>query len=562
MILIIDYGLCNMKYSLWHEDKLLKVSIRERNDKTNFALEKLLSKTYAEYKEFAANYSGCKPSINPIEKVLVIASKHPEHTKAKTFNIEFVKDDMSSDIKATVKEKVTTETSVAQIQDTNGKKKNSAQKLNVYNYTEQIIDNEFNYTQNILGVACNTDYLYKLTVALHLAGIENYMIIDPTQVLSQLAETTETTLIVDIAYNTYFLIVTTEVMENGVVVRNIVKTNGVIKNGTRSFDAALLEKGHTLESIWNEKYSNTYSDLSSIVNITYNEIIRDINEEIENFTNNERKTVNNIVITGGGSNQEGLKEYILENIKGIKPLNVDGTVNNNPTYRLKVVEPFEKDVFSKLPAQVKSYLYPSFAAYKLYISKSNPIKENEYQKGKLIDYLDTDGNFIKIFKNIRSLKTLTKFAIPISVVLLVLTFSIVGQWFVYKNLSTVLGDRASSVSSEKTTVNSKLQEVQTELTTIESDMLSETYDWSKVLNGIAISTPRGVQISEIKTGTSGDTNTVFIIGFSDSRFKIADMSTLLKNSIFTEAEIQTIDSTETIVKQPIQKFTIKCSGKR
>lgn len=560
MILIIDYGLADMKYSLWHNNSLLKVSIRERTDRTDFALTKLLEKAYEEYVTFAREYLDAKPNVNPIEKTIVIASKHSEHTKSKVFDIEYLKDNMSSEIKELLIEKVTTDITGANSQEPTQKKK-QPKKLNVYNYTEQLIDNDFNYTQNILGVACNTDYLYKITIALYTANITNYIIADPTQVLSYVQTGTEPTLLLDIGYNTYYEIVSSDIMENGAVISNIVKSCGAIKAGTKLFDSALLAQGHTQDSIWNEKFNNTYSDLSSTTGVDYADIVNKVNDELALFAENERKAVTNIMIIGAGSNQEGVVQYLLDNIKGTKPPRQDGKLESNTTFKLKYVEAFKEDLISKMPKQIKNYLIPSYAALRLYRIKTQTEEVKEDKKGKLINYLDTESNFTKTFKHITTLKSLVKYLIPISIAVTIICLSIVAQWYVYGNLSKVLEERAATIAGEKTNISTNLEKVNSELKSIETDLLAETYDWSKVLNAIAMSTPKGVQITEIKTDLT-DSNIIYVKGFSDSRFKIADMSTLLKDSIFLEAEIQDIKSKETLIKQNIQEFIIKCNGKK
>ena len=573
MLLVIDYGLSNLKYSLWENDNLLKMSIKERIDKTNFALEKSIEKTYNEYVEFACEYLELPNKTKDVfEKILVIASKHPEQTKSKTFVIDFVKEDMTADIKTTIKDRVATDAlqSLSQEQNmvsqTNTKKsKKNENKANVFNYTEQLIDNEFNYIQNILGVACNTDYLYKLTVALHGAGITNYMILDPSQVMSRLTDTTESTLILDIGYNSYYCIVTSETLENGVVVKNIIKNNDAVKVGSKLIDDALLNKGYTQEEIWNEKINNTYSDLESTLNISYMDIVDNVMKDIVSFTESNRKEVSNILIIGGASNQLNLKEYILNNIKGIRVPKNDNRVNTNENYKLKYTEPYLNSAFSKLPSDIKSYFYNSFAAYNLYIEKThqrNP--DNELMNGKIINLLDTESKFLNSFKIVKTFKKTSKYTVIASSLLFALCIGIVAQWHLYKNLSSIYSDKASAISSEKQALTSQINQIDSEIQTIEQDLLAETYDWSKVLNAIGLATPKGVQITSITTGSEGDsdTDTVMIVGYSDSRFKISDMSTLLKDSIFTEAEIQDIVSLETVTRKSIQKFTIKCVGKR
>lgn len=556
MLLIIDYGLANMKYSLWHENKLLKMSIKERTDKTDYSLERSLAKAYEEYKAFAINYLGVKPNVNPIERTLVIASKHVDHTKTKSFTVESLRDDMKANIKEIIKEKITTTNTTTSLEEDS---KKATQKLNVYSYTEQIVDNEFSYTQTILGCACNSAFLYKITIALHLAKIENYMILEPSQILSQLADTRETTLVLDIGYNTYFEIITSEIMENGIVATNIIRANGSISSGTKVLDAALLTRGYSEEEIWQEKLNNTYQDLVTSLNVSYQDIIETVNNEIALFTEEFKMPVTNIVLTGAGTNQEGLEQYLLDNIKGITVKTVITPISSE--YGLKLTKPFKDTNYNNLPRQIKTYFTQSYAAYILYNKFINEEIKNEFQPNKLVNYLDSEGKFTGIFKKVTKMQKVAKYLIPISIALLLLSFTIVAEWYVYRNLSLVLDERLATVTLEKSTVTTKLSDVESELATVEQSLLTETYDWSKVLNAVALSTPKGVQITSIET-ESNNTDIVLIKGYSDSRFKIADMSTLLKDSIFSDAEIQLIENKTTLTKQSIQEFTIKGVGKK
>lgn len=568
MILIIDFGLSNLKYSLWHEDSLLKISIRERTDKTDFALEKLLEKTYNEYVEFASNYLNLpRPTKEAIEKVLIIASKHPEQTKAKVFTVDYVKEDMRNDIKTTLKDRVSVESSnVITVDNSSANKKSKKKnenKTNVYNYSEQIVDDEFNYIQNILGVACNTDYLYKLTIAAHGAGISNYSILDPAQVFSRLAPTTEPTLVLDIGYNSYFTIVTSDVMEDGSVINNVIKNNDAIKIGSRVIDDVLLNKGYTPDEIWNEKTNNTYNDLESALNINYMDIVDVVTKEILSFTESTKRELVNVVFTGGAINQLNLKEYFLENIKGIRAAKNSSRVDVGDNYKLKVIDPYKDNgIFKHLPEDIRNYFYTSYAAYTLYNDKSNPDNYSKFQQGKMIDYLDTESKFLGSFKAVDTFRKLSKLNVVFSVILFTMCIGICAQWYLYKNLSAVYGDKAASLASEKQAITTQISQIDSELTTIEQDLLTETYDWSKVTSAIALATPTGVEITSILTGDGGDTDTIVIRGFSNARFKIADMTALLKDSIFNTVEIQEIKSSETLVKNPIQEFTIKCEGKK
>lgn len=568
MILVIDFGLSNLKYSLWDDNSVLKISIRERTDKTDFALAKSIEKTYNEYVEFASNYLELTHITNDaIDKVLVIASKHPEQTKSKPYVIDYVKDDMRNDIRNVLKDRLSVEISnnISDNSPNNQVKKNkkkSESKTNIYNYSEQIVDNEFNYIQNILGAACNTDYLYKLTVAFHSAGVQNYSVLDPAQVSSRLVTSTEPTLVLDIGHNTYYSIVAAETMDDGTVIKNVIKGNDAIKIGARVIDDALLNKGFTQDEIWNEKINNTYSDLESTLNINYMDIIETVSKEIEVFTETNKKEITNIILTGGALNQLNLKDYLLDNIKGLKVAKNSARINKNDTYKLKLIEPYSNTTFSNLPTDIKNYFYTSYAAYNLYIEKSNIDSYTKFQKGRMIDFLETETKFLNSFKAVKTLKKLTKYNIIASTLLTAMCLGIVSQWHLYKNLGNVYGDKAATVASEKQSLTSQISQIDSEISTVEQDLLTETYDWSKILNAIALATPKGIQITSITTGDGGDTDTVLIKGYTDSRFKISDMSTLLKDSMFNEAEIQEITSTETLIKAPIQEFTIKCTGKR
>ena len=524
---VIEYGAKYTKFSLWVNLEPIAFKIKDFEGESTNKLQREIRRTYKAYNKILAN-----KKLGSVDHTLVIPYKSNEYTQYTSFRVEYLDTGLEESIRETIKSKVpfTDEKSSG-----------------IFDWTVQI-DAPLEDYQSIYGASISQTHLQMILDVLSNVGITEYSITAPGQLLTQLAPRQDKPyLIIDIGQNTMV----------GAVYNGELQTVQYTSTGSKEITNFLSKIYTDNGRLYNAKHNSSYSDMKSLLtkfsskfqsntdsttpyadnNVadlldrTLNPVIDCISNTKASFENQYKIDIKEFVLVGGMANLKGFN--LIED-----------------KFKITRIDPFESTPYSVVPFELRNYVALSYSAVKLHL------------QGDLLDFSQADNsNFFKVMKVFKMLKQIEHFVYPTIVATFLIIASTVGQGFLYDKTIPEFDSKLADVSSTVSTMESELKTTQKNLEMLEQDVLAETYDWSQVLTALQSNTPKGACITRIHTD-SKNVNVVNIEGYTDSRFKAVDLSTLIQKTTFKETQVDSVETVKTIYNTPVYKFNIVCTQKR